>query len=78
MFNFFNSIKEVHACKASDLRLMQSPKFGATLTNGEDDGCNRLPDGFRCQLPDQSVWAVKGAMWLQLSVALTDKKVGGN
>lgn len=78
MFNFFNSIKEVHYCKASNLRLMQSYKFGASLTMGEDDGINRLPHGFRCALPDQSVWQVKGAEWLKLSVPLTDKTGGAH
>jgi hypothetical protein len=74
VFNFFNSIKEVHHCKQSDLRLLQSSKFGASLTMGEDDGINRLPNGFRCQLPDQSVWQVKASEWLKLSVPLTEKQ----
>jgi hypothetical protein len=88
VFNFFNSnfdkvdaafesaqdIREVHHCKKSKLQLINHPKWGAAITNGEDDGINRLPNGFRCQLPDNSVWAVKGNEWLKLSVALTDKQ----
>lgn len=72
MFNFFNpKIKEVYCCQVSDLCLMQSPKFGASLCQTEDDkvNANGLPDGFTCQLPDQSVWTVKGAAWVRLSVA---------
>lgn len=90
MFNLFNSnfdkvaqafdsaqsISEVHACKKSKLQLFNHPKWGASLTNGDDDGINRLPNGFRCQLPDGTSWAVKGAMWVKLSVGLTDKQGG--
>ena len=72
-----NQIHTIHTCKSSDLQLLQHARWGACLSNGEDDCINALPDGFRCNLPDGTAWAVKGAQWVKLSVGLTDK-LGGN
>lgn len=73
----FQSKKTIYHCKISNLVLIESKKLGACLTMGEDDGINRLPNGFRCALPDQSVWQVRGTEWLKLSVPLTEKQGNG-
>ena len=73
MFSFFNSIKTVHECQKSGISL--STGDGACLSYGEneDEGINDLPNGFICQLPDNSVWAVKNSKWIQLSISLSSK-----